>query len=57
MWVQIKGLLVVYAMCHVTVTSFNESINVKNGVIASLVMSPYTLAIMASLNNYHPLSP
>lgn len=25
-----------YAECHVSVTSFNESINVRNGVIASL---------------------
>lgn len=25
-----------YAECHVSVTSFNERINVRNGVIASL---------------------
>lgn len=54
-----KGWLGVYvhAMCHVSMTSFNESIDVKSRVIASAVVSPYTLAITASLSDYGSLSP
>lgn len=47
----------VYATCHVSMTSFNESIDVKSWVIASAVVSPYTFAIIASLNDYGSLSP
>ncbi len=43
--------------CHVSVKSFNESIDVKSAVIASAVVSPYTLAIIVSLNDYGSLSP
>lgn len=58
-WAQMKGQLgvYVYATCHVSVTSFNKSINVKRSVIALAVVSPYTLAIIASLNDYGSLSP
>lgn len=45
-----------YAEHHVSMTSFNESIDVKSKVIVSAVVSPYTLAIMASLNDYGSLS-
>lgn len=46
----------VYAKHHVSMTSFNESTDVKSKVIASAVVSPYTLAIIASLSDYGSLS-
>lgn len=54
-----KGLLgvSVYTPCYVSVTSFNESINVKSKVIALADVSPYTLANIASLSDYGSLSP
>lgn len=46
-----------YAERHVSVTSFNESINVRKGGNCVAVVSPYTLAITASLSDYGSLSP
>ena len=46
----------VYAKCHVSMTSFNERIDVKSRVIVCAVVSPYTLAIIASLSDYGSLS-
>jgi len=56
--VKMPGLLgvYVYAEHHVSMTSFNESIDVKSRVFASAVVSPYTLAIILSLNDYGSLS-
>lgn len=45
-----------HAKHRVSMTSFNESIDVQSRVIASAVVSPYTLAIMVSLNDYSSLS-
>lgn len=54
-----KGLqgVSVCTPCYVSVTSFNESINVKTKVIALAVLSLYTLANIASLSDYGSLSP
>lgn len=47
----------VYAKGRVSMTSFNEGIDVRSRVIALAVMSPYTLAVIASLSDYGSLSP